>query len=181
MKYMMTLLLTLSFSAQAITFKEWQKLTDEAKIEYLDYESAAVSADVDAKKVISTTLTPARQAKLKSKIASLLSSLHTYQTEMYTEVEDDYHGIVGKVARSADLHFSSDNIFLGANIHYFQQGCSHQDAEGNYLEEGGYYETIEEANKNNCFDNDVSWSANSIVNELVSEIYNSEFMEWSGH
>lgn len=88
---------------------------------------------------------------------------------------------MGELSKTADLYFSEDLVFLGANIRYFQQGCSHFDSSDNYLEESGHYATIDEARKNNCIDNDVSWSANSIVNENVSEIYNSEYMEWSGH
>ena len=88
---------------------------------------------------------------------------------------------MGELSKTADLYFSEDLVFLGANIRYFQQGCSHFDSSDSYLEESGHYVTIDEAKKNHCIDNDVSWSTNSIVNENVSEIYNSEYMEWSVH
>lgn len=181
MKLIIISLLSFSFSAQSITFKAWQKLTNEEKIEYLDYESADVSIDINSQKMNSSNLPAAKLNKVKPKMSTLISSLHSYQTELYTEVEDDYHATVGELSKTADLYFSEDLVFLGANIRYFQQGCSHFDSSNNYLEESGHYATIDEARKNNCIDNDVSWSANSIVNENVSEIYNSEYMEWSGH
>lgn len=181
MKFILLSLLTFSLSAEAITYTDWKKLTLDDQIDYLSDHSGDIEIDLDSKKITRTTLPTQRMTKLKSKINSLIKKLSGYQTELYTEVEDDYHAQVGNLQVSASLYFSDDNKFLGVNVFYFQQGCSHQDENGDYTEEGGYYTDLQEAEKNNCFDNDVSWSGNSVANESLKELSHSDYMEWSGH
>lgn len=175
MKLIALTLLTLTTFAHGVTLKEWQKFDDEKKTEYLSNESGEVEVDLSKLTIISQRMTPARAARLKSKISDLIKQIAALKTELYTEVEDDYYFTVGNLEKTAVIHFSSDNTFIGANTHYLQRGCYQED------EESGHYSTEAEAKKNGCIDSDVSWSGNSIVNESLKEIYQSDFMEWSGH
>ncbi|MFY7993245.1 MAG: hypothetical protein ACOVP4_08140 [Bacteriovoracaceae bacterium] len=181
MKFIFLSLITFSLSSEAITYSEWKKLTQEDQTTYLSDESGDVEIDLDSKKVTRTTLSSQRMAKLKTKINSLIKKLSGYQTEFDTEVHDDYYTKVGGVQTSVSLYFSIDNKFLGANISYFQQGCSQKDENGEYTEEGGYYTDLQEAEKNDCVDNDVSWSGNSVADENLKELAHSDYMEWTGH
>lgn len=174
MKLIALTLLTITTLAHGMTFKEWKKFDDEQKTEYLSNEYGEVEVDLVKLTITSQKMTAARASKLKSKISNLVKQMAALKTELNTEVEDNYHFTVGSIEKTALIHFSSDNKFIGASIYYFQRGCSQE-------EESGHYTTMAEAKKNGCIDNDVSWSGNSIVNEALKEIYQSDYMEWSGH
>jgi len=175
MKLLLLSLFILSSTAQAITLKEWKKLTIEQKSDYLTGESGDFYVDIDSKKIISTSLDKPRAARLNTPVISTIKKLVSFKTVLTTEVEDDFYALVGSVKRTADLFFSSDNHFLGAYISYRQAGCSHSD------QSGGHYATTAEALKNNCVDNDVSWTGTSAVDENIIEVYESGYMDWTGH
>ncbi len=181
MKFIICSILLMSSAANAISLSDWKQLSKIKKINFLLQGSADVEVDIDKRKFTKNKLTLERQKLLNTQLKIIVKKLSEHQTELETDVEDDIHGIVGDVERTADVFISDDNHFLGAQIYFSQKGCAHQDENGEYIEQGGHYKTMTEAKKNKCFDEDVSWSGYSIIDEKFKEIDHSEYMEWSGY
>lgn len=176
---LLALLLLFSTQAYSVTFKEWQNLSKEQKAEYLynSYGSAQIEIDLDQKKIIKNTFAPADQRKLAKTVYDLTRNFLKYEPGFDTDVEDDMYATVGKLRTRIELFFSKDQRFIGARVDYFQAGCSPENDDF----ETYHYETIKEAEADNCFDNDVSWSGDSFTDENLNEISSSDYMEWTGH
>lgn len=181
MKFILSTLFLLSTAANAITLSDWKKLPKAKKIEILKYDSPQVEVLLNKNKITKNELSAERQKLLKSQLKEVVKKLSEFKTELETEVEDDMHGIVGEVEKTANVFISDDNHFLGAQIYYFQNGCDHQDENGEYVEEGGNYRTMTEAKKNKCYENDVNWGGHSLIDQNFKELEHSEYMEWSGY
>lgn len=166
-------------NAFSITFKEWTALSVEKKVEYIEDNSS--QASYDDKKWSYRTTSPSLLRAIKKDQNRLVKEFASYRTEAYLEVEDDNYALVGDVEVSSDVYYSEDNKLIAVSFHYAQRGCSHQDDNGDYTEESGFYMDYTEAHKNNCFDNDVSWSGFSFADSKFKELSHSDYMEWSGH
>jgi hypothetical protein len=182
MKTIFLFILCFSLQSHAITFKEWQSFKSEEKVEFLGNNNPQVVLELDSKKVTYSDMTDIRFSTLKDSIFQTIPKLLVYESELYTDIhDDDFYATVGGLSKTASLYFSDDNVFMGANVTVVQSGCSHMDEDDEYYEQGGSYSTIEEAEANHCFDNDVSWSGSSSVDEVFTEIYSDDYLEWTGH
>jgi hypothetical protein len=169
MKYLVTLLIAGIGVCEAGTFAQWIDFSDEEKLEIVDYSTGdyrTVSFEAN------------QLSEQNSVIKNYIGSLEELPFE--PEIYDDYYGIIGDLEHSYEVLLSSDGEVVAATQYIWQQGCSHE-IDGSFIEESGYYDTEEEANGNNCFDNDVSWSAKVVWDEQGKSLYDTGYMEWSGH
>ena len=171
----------ISLHSLAITFSEWKALSKDQKIDYLASNNSDLRYSITGQKIVESRMDKERRAALSPKFKAHFIKLNEYQSDLNTEVEDYNYGKVGPLEITAGLFYSEDNKLLGADFHFFQGGCSHQDAKGEFEENGEYYNNIKEAKLHNCFDNDVSWSGFSYMDYNFKELEHSEYMEWSGH
>jgi hypothetical protein len=151
----------------AVTIEEWEKYSKEQKIEHIENE--VDWKDIAEKDIINQT------EDIQDYVATLV------ETEMDLEIYDDVHPKIGPMKRSFSFVRSEEGIIIGAMEYFSQQGCSKHDENGDFSEANGYYETEAEANDDECFDNDVSWSGHVFRDELGIELANSDYMEWTGH
>jgi hypothetical protein len=173
-----SLILALAFftsQATAITLNEWQQLSPLEKIEYMD-GNPSVEIHLNDTKV------ERNHARIdQANIEATMVQLRAFEPGFNIEVEDDYYATIGAHKITADLYYSDDHQFLGANIYYKQYGCSHFDQNGEFIDQAGHYANTTEAEANGCTDNDVSWVGSSIIDEQMQELSNSDYMEWSGY
>lgn len=174
-------LLILTAKSEAITLAEWKKLSKNEQIEYLSSEIEDIQVSLDDKRILSNFLSRERKEIISPTIRKITEKISKVKTTLNTYVEDDFYALVGSIKRSAQVYFSEDNYFLGASVMYLQQGCSHEDEYGDFVEGNGHYSTIQDAERNNCYDNDVSWAGHSVINHEFKEIANTDYMEWTGH
>ncbi len=174
------LISTSVFAQQNFTLTEWKKFTDEKKAEELDRMVSWTSIKMTPKGYVFSKddKTPSPMKKL---IADYYVKFVKTESELSDEVYDDIYGQIGSPTFELDFYFSKDKKILGSQLRITQRGCSHLDAEGELTEQTTHYETEKEANKNGCFDNDVSWTGWSIRDENAKEIYTNGYMEWTGH
>lgn len=157
----------LSISLQAISINEWKKLSNDEKASHIQDE--VPFDEISQKDIINQV------EDIQDFVAGLV------ETDMDLEIHDDVHSRIGKMRLSYSFLRSDEGVLLGAMEYYFQQGCSKYNSDEEFEESYEYYETEAEANRSNCFDNDVSWSGYSIRDEYGVEIDNSGYLEWSGH
>ncbi len=175
------LLSIMAFKSFAVTLEGWKSYSAEQKINYMSDNLSDIDILLQSGTITHSRLNSARLEIAKTKIGDIYKNLTYFETNLNTEVYDDMYATVGNLQVSADLYFSEDNHFLGSQIQYFQSGCSHIDDSDEYIEGAGNYKDFEEAEKNNCHDNDVSWSGYSTTDQLFKELQHSDYMEWSGH
>jgi len=181
MRLLIFSLYCISSFAYSISFSEWKSLNDEQKVEYIQNFPQGIEIGLDPVTTISSTLSNERVAKLKESVLLLSQKLKNYETEMPLEIDDSLHALVGPIKKNVTFYFSDDDFFLGASVRYKQEGCSHYNEQGEFLEKSGYYPTIFDAQKNQCINDDVSWEGSSIINEYFVEIFHNDFLEWSGY
>jgi hypothetical protein len=163
-----------------LTLREWKTLSKSEKTEYVDNNNPdfKVSLDLPKKDQIYNLQS---YEKFQSRIPFIVKKMENYETELDTEIDDYSFATVGPVVRTLEVYLSTDHHFLAGRISFYQQGCSHVDEENEHIDESGHYSNWEEAGINKCVDNDVSWEASSVMNELFKELEHDEYMEWTGH
>lgn len=181
MKKYLFLLSIVSLQCFGVTLSEWKKYKKSEKINYISGNLGDIEISLDDGSIKGSRLSLPRLEIVKKNIEVIYKNLLLFETDLDTDVEDEYYGLVGDLQKSAELFFSEDNHFLGAQIKYFQLGCSHLDENDEYFEAGGHYKDISEAEKNNCFEEDVSWTGYSIIDQQFKELEYSDYMEWTGH
>jgi hypothetical protein len=165
----------LSNNALGITLEAWKNMKPEEKIEYMNSTYSA-EVQINQKQIMSNP------GKIESKTLNrYMELLANYEAGFDIDVEDDYYATVGAHKITATLLFSDEQEFLATTIYYIQTGCSHFDQNGEYIDQGGHYATLSEAESNGCTDNDVSWAGFSMLDENLQELTNSDYMQWSGH
>lgn len=179
LKFFILMLFSSYAFAEDLTLTAWKKLSLEEKVNHLDTSSTHMLNYVNGEYLF---VSPRDiSADKKKAILEFIPRLKKYPTELYTDIESWPYGLIGGVTEKLDFLFSTEGILLGALQSFRQQGCSHQDEDGEFVERDGYYENEQEAAKMNCHDNDVSWSGESYRDASGREFDHSEYMEWTGH
>ena len=151
-----------------IDYSKWVALSKAEKVDVMSFNHNYISAFLDG--------------SVNSSIdAETLEKLNQAKSDLDLTLDDSYYGIIGEITKAARVYFSKEGRFIGATVNYFISGCNHFDKSGEVIEKHARYKDHEEALANQCVDNDVSWSAESYVDENFQEIEHSGQMEWSGY
>ena len=126
MKTLLFSLILLSSSTFAFSSTAWFQMNNDQKLERLqDYGDSTFSLDLD-KEIVTYVVSSwrNRQFVVEAATKKYLKKIQSAKTDISLDIEDHHYAQVGNLQKSAEVLLSSDGKFLGAAIHYFQQGCS---------------------------------------------------------